>query len=124
MIIVGQTNSVVLRYDIVMYGEYRLGIHSHPGHLVTLQVLHDAGEQSVSTNGHCDIGNGFSKAWHVGICYNIERERCRERKRCRVRKRYRERRGDISQLNDREEVPSTRWTNGKFICLKVYLPHI
>lgn len=52
----------------MVYGEYGLRIHTHPGHLVPLEVLHDAGEQSVAANGDGDIGNGFGEAWHVAIC--------------------------------------------------------
>lgn len=68
MIVVGQTDAIILRDDIVVYGEYGLRIHTHPGHLVALEVLHDAGEQGVAANGDGDIGNGFGEAWHVAIC--------------------------------------------------------
>lgn len=74
MIIVGQADAIVLRDDVVVYGEYRLRVHAHPGNLVALKVLHDAGEQSVPANGHGDIGNGFREAWHVAVCAGTSKQ--------------------------------------------------
>lgn len=74
MIIVGQADAIVLRDDVVVYGEYRLRVHAHPGNLVALEVLHDAGEQSVPANGHGDIGNGFGEAWHVAVCAGTSKQ--------------------------------------------------
>lgn len=115
MIIVGQADAIVLRDDVVVYGEYRLRVHAHPGNLVALEVLHDAGEQSVPANGHGDIGNGFGEAWHVAVCAGTSKQlisKERERK--------------VNGMKGRvwSGCPAPLAQRAKFICLKVRLSHI
>lgn len=67
MVVVGQANAVVLRDDVVVNGQDRLRVHSHPGHLVALEVLHYAGQQGIAANRDGDIGNRLGEARKIRV---------------------------------------------------------
>merc|ERR1712071_83347 len=45
-------NALAARYDHVIDGQYRLRVHSHPGHLEVGEVVDDAGKSCIASHWH------------------------------------------------------------------------
>lgn len=61
MLRVRNANAMILGYDMVLYAQYGLCVHTQPGHLEAGQIVDNAREQCVPSHGHRYIVDGPAK---------------------------------------------------------------